>query len=273
MTDERRLLLHLVSDSTGNTLAAAARATAIRFESTALQTREHVFVRTPEQLDAIMAEVEEPALLLHTLADPVLRAHLDRACNLRGIEAIGLLDSTMRAVSRHLGPPREDLPGQQHRVDRDYLNRIAAIDFAMAHDDGLDPDRLLSADVILVGVSRSSKTPTCIYLGYQGIKAANVPLVPDVAAPPSLIAAMEGGVPVIGLVVSPNRLAQIRAHRLTALTRGRDSTYGDIDAIRAEVAEARLFFERHDIPVIDVSRRSIEETAAAIMAELRKGIA
>lgn len=270
MTSSGSLTLHLISDSTGNTIAAAAKATAVRFEGADLRIEENVFVRTREQLDRIVARIRQPALILHTLADPQLAAHLEREASALGVETIGILDTTVAALSRHLGTPSPAQPGQQHRVDQNYQKRIDAIDYAMAHDDGQDADRLLAADVILVGVSRSSKTPTCIYLGYQGIRAANVPLVLSLPAPQGLLAALEAGVPVIGLVVSPGRLAQIRSHRLVALDRSGTQGYADIETIRSEVAEARLFFERHDIPVIDVSRRSIEETAAAILAELRR---
>lgn len=270
LTEQKRLTLHLISDSTGNTLASAARATAVRFEFADFTTEENAFVRTREHISHIVEQITQPALILHTLSDATLQDHLTNLAMQRGIEAVGVLDTTVQAMARHLGAPARSQPGQQHRVDHNYNERIAALDFAMAHDDGVDPDRLLAADVIVVGVSRSSKTPTCIYLGYQGVRAANVPLVLDVPAPPGLLAAMEAGVPVVGLVVSPGRLAQVRAHRLVALDRGGTQGYADIDTIRSEVAEARLFFERHDIPVIDVSRRSIEETAAAILVELRK---
>jgi len=270
LTEQKPLTLYLISDSTGNTIASAARASAIRFESRGLVIEENVFVRTREHISLIVERVRQPALILHTLADATLLEHLTTLAAQHEIEAIGVLDSTVQAIARHLGAPGPSLPGQQHRVDNNYIKRIDAIDFAMAHDDGLDPDRLLGADVILVGVSRSSKTPTCIYLGYQGVRAANVPLVPHVATPSGLLAALEAGVPVIGLVVSPGRLAQIRSHRLVALDRSETQGYADIASIRSEVSEARLFFERHDIPIIDVSRRSIEETAAAILAELRK---
>lgn len=272
MTEPSALTLHLVSDSTGNTIASAARASAIRFDSERFVMDENVFIRSRAQIEQIVARIRQPALILHTIADAELQQHLTSLASANGIEAIGVLDSTVAAMAKFLGPPGPSMPGQQHRIDKNYQNRIDAIDFAMAHDDGLDPDRLLAADVILVGVSRSSKTPTCIYLGYQGIRAANVPLVPHVPAPPGLLAAMEAGVPVIGLVVTPARLAQVRAHRLVALNRSGTAGYADIDTIRSEVSEARLFFERHDIPVIDVSRRSIEETAAAILVEVRKQI-
>ena len=209
LTEQKRLTLHLISDSTGNTLASAARATAVRFEFADFTTEENAFVRTREHISHIVEQITQPALILHTLSDVTLQDHLTNLAMQRGIEAVGVLDTTVQAMARHLGAPARSQPGQQHRVDHNYNERIAALDFAMAHDDGVDPDRLLAADVIVVGVSRSSKTPTCIYLGYQGVRAANVPLVLDVPAPPGLLAAMEAGVPVVGLVVSPGRLAQV----------------------------------------------------------------
>ena len=157
----------------------------------------------------------------------------------------------------------------QHRITSVYFDRIAALDFAISHDDGALGDRLMQADVILTGVSRTSKTPTCIYLAHRGVKAANVPLVPKTTPDPAFIAAIGKGVPVIGLTASPARLSQIRSQRLEAIGSVQTADYAEIDAIRAEVADARIFFDRHDIPVIDVTRRSIEETAAEILALLR----
>jgi hypothetical protein len=155
----------------------------------------------------------------------------------------------------------------QHRITPDYFERITALDYAIANDDGALGSRFARADVILAGVSRTSKTPTCIYLAYRGVKAANMPLVPGRTPPEAFFRALDSGIPVIGLVASPARLAQIRGQRLEALG-DRPSAYADPDRIRDEVAEARLFFERHRIPVIDITRRSIEETAAAVMAEV-----
>ncbi len=155
-------------------------------------------------------------------------------------------------------------PGKQYKVDKDYLERVSAIDYAISHDDGLSAEYLRQADVILVGVSRTSKTPTCIYLAYQGIRAANVPLVPDQQVPESFIEALNAGVPAIGLIASPTRLSQVRQHRLKALGNPELIAYAETKDIQNELASARLFFEKHGLPVIDVTRRSIEETAAAI---------
>jgi [pyruvate, water dikinase]-phosphate phosphotransferase / [pyruvate, water dikinase] kinase len=165
--------------------------------------------------------------------------------------------------------PTSERAGLQHRVSSEYFARISALDFATAHDDGALGRRLLQADVVLTGVSRTSKTPTCIYLAYRGIRAANVPLLPKSEPDPALFAAIEAGVPVIGLTASPTRLAQIRSQRLAAMGAGHAPDYADLGRIRGEVAEARLFFDRHEIPVIDVTTRSIEETAAAILVILR----
>ena len=158
----------------------------------------------------------------------------------------------------------------QHRLNNDYFDRIAALDFAIAYDDGAIGTRLGQADVILTGVSRTSKTPTCIYLAYRGIKAANMPLVPGAEPDPAFFQAMARGVPVIGLTASPSRLSQIRGQRLEAIGSTKTAEYAELDQIRGEVADARLFFEQHGIPVIDVTRRSIEETAAEVLALLRE---
>ncbi|MEM9784140.1 MAG: kinase/pyrophosphorylase, partial [Pseudomonadota bacterium] len=178
--------------------------------------------------------------------------------------AMSVLDGAVDVLSQYIGQPPTSEPGRQHRVNDAYFDRIAALDFAMANDDGAI-GRFRMADVILAGVSRTSKTPTCIYLAYRGIRAANLPLVPGRPLPEAFLRALEEGVPVVGLVASPSRLQQVRSQRLEILG-DRSLDYADPERIRGELAEARLLFERHDIPVIDVTRRSIEETAAAVLA-------
>lgn len=178
---------------------------------------------------------------------------------------MAVLDGAIETLATYLDQRPNSEAGRQHRINDTYFDRIAALDFAMANDDGATGQRLKAADVILAGVSRTSKTPTCIYLAYRGIRAANLPLVPGRALPPAFLEAMERGVPVIGLVASPARLQQVRSHRLEILG-DRALDYADPERIRSELAEARLIFERYDIPVIDVTRRSIEETAAGVLA-------
>lgn len=262
--------LHLVSDATGETLHALARAALAPFRpETEVRLHLSVFVRTARDLEVALAELRaQPGPVWYTVVDPAMRRLIDAACRELGVSHNSVLTPLIDDLARHLGRPARHLPGLQHQMGSDYFERIAALDFAIAHDDGALTERLRRADVVLTGVSRTSKTPTCIYLAYRGVKAANVPLVPNREPPPELMAALAAGAPVIGLTASPSRLAQVRSQRLDSLgAPGAD--YADLERIRREVAEARLFFQRHRIPVIDVTRRSIEETAAEILAELR----
>ena len=261
--------LHLVSDSTGDTLDAIARAALARFQR-APEIHVSVFVRTGADLaEAIDALERHPGAVLYTIADPQRRDQLLAACRRLGVSATSPLDPVIAALADHLEEAPAERPGLQHRVSSDYFARIAALDFAIGQDDGALSQRLSRAQVVLTGVSRTSKTPTCIYLAYRGIKAANVPLLPGFEPDPALVAAVREGVPTIGLIASPARLAQIRSQRLEALGAAQWPGYADLDAIRTEVADARLFFDRFKLPVIDVTRRSIEETAAGVLAILR----
>lgn len=261
--------LHLVSDSTGDTLHAIIRAALARFRATP-ELHVAVFVRTAAEMDDAISELERnPGAVLYTIADPHRRDQLLTACSRLGVSATAALDPVIGALAEHLGEAPAERAGLQHRVSSDYFARIAALDFAIGHDDGVLALRLTRAQVVLTGVSRTSKTPTCIYLAYRGIRAANVPLLPNTEPHPALVDAIAAGVPTIGLTASPLRLAQVRSHRLEGMGAEQWPGYADPDRIRAEVADARLFFDRFELPVIDVTRRSIEETAAAVLAILR----
>ncbi|MEL7471012.1 MAG: pyruvate, water dikinase regulatory protein [Pseudomonadota bacterium] len=263
--------LHLVSDSTGETLHTMARSALAPFGDIEVELHVTVFVRSTRDIDIAMEQVRaHPGLILFTMADSDNRAHLLAQAQQLSVPVVPALDPVISALSRFLGRPASAQPGMQHRVTNAYFERVAALDFAVSYDDGALGDRLLSADLILTGVSRASKTPTCIYLAHRGVKAANVPLVPKQEPDPAFFDAMAAGIPVIGLTASPSRLSQIRAQRLETIGAGKSAEYAEIDQIRAEVADARLFFDRHDIPVIDVTRRSIEETAAEVLVILRK---
>ena len=247
-----------------------ARAALARFPRAAPELHVSVLIRTEADMTAAIDELERsPGAVLYTVADAQRRAQLLEACSRLGVMATPVLDPVIAALSEHLGEPPSERAGLQHRLSSEYFARISALDFATAHDDGVLGRRLLQADVILTGVSRTSKTPTCIYLAYRGIKAANVPLLPRTEPDAALVEAMRAPVPVVGLTASPARLAQIRSQRLQTMGAGHAPDYADLDRIRVEVAEARLFFDRHEIPVIDVTMRSIEETAAAILVILR----
>jgi regulator of PEP synthase PpsR (kinase-PPPase family) len=290
--------LHLISDSTGETLHALARAALAPFDDEVSATVHlSVFVRTPRDLEVALEAVRaSPGLVWFTVVDPAMQAQIEDSCAALGVESTGVLDPLIATLARFLGQTPGHRPGMQHRMNNNYFDRISALDFAISHDDGAQDagpgdapgtsagsrlgQRLRRADVILTGISRTSKTPTCIYLAYRGVKAANVPLVPNRAPPQAFFDAMEAGTPVIGLTASPSRLSHVRGHRLESLGQssvagsaatvaGDVADYADLERIRNEVADARLFFQRHNIPVIDVTRRSIEETAAEILAELR----
>lgn len=258
--------LHLVSDATGETINAVAKAALAQFENG--EPIQHVWtmVRSRAQLSRVIAGVlEEPGLVLFTIVDHVLREALQEECRRRQIPYVSVLDPVLAAMGSFLGAQSREQPGRQHVMDAEYFNRIDAMHYCMAHDDGQNAEHLSEADVILVGVSRTSKTPTCIYLANRGVKAANVPIVPGLPLPGALERPKSDQL-IVGLTASPERLVQIRRNRLLALAQSPDTDYVDMDAVKEEVAYARKLFTRRGWPVIDVTRRSIEETAAAILS-------
>jgi regulator of PEP synthase PpsR (kinase-PPPase family) len=256
--------VHLVSDSTGETLNAMARAVCARFNNVLPIEHIYALVRSQKQLERALSEISDaPGVVLHTIVDQSLRSALETGCQKLEMPCIGALDPLVSILSRYLGAPLSTRVGAQYALDTDYFNRMDALSFALGHDDGQGGPDLTRADVVLVGVSRTSKTPTCIYLAHRGVRAANIPLVPTSPLPSSL--STLDGVPVVGLTVSPDRLIQLRRNRLRALREDRDSSYVDSDAVRAETIAARRIFDRHGWPVIDVTRRSVEETAAAVI--------
>lgn len=262
--------LHLISDSTGETVANVAAAALALYDAQEIEKKLHVFVRTDADADAAITAIEQsPGLVFITMVDQNRKQRIISAANDLGVEAVPVLSPAIEGLGRFLDASAAMRPGGQYEVDALYFRRVDAIDYAISHDDGALGDRLSKADVILTGVSRTSKTPTCIYLACRGIKAANLPLVPGTDPPSGFFEAIEKDVPVIALTASPTRLSQIRGQRLETIGHDKDADYAALDMIRSEVADARLLFERIGAPIIDVTRRSIEETAAAIMAILR----
>lgn len=262
--------IHLVSDSTGETLNAMARAVCARF--TDILPIEHIYalVRSPRQLERALEEIAgAPGVVMHTIVDGALRAALEEGCRRLEIPCIAALDPVVAAMSRYLGAPISSRVGAQHALDTDYFNRMEALSYAIGHDDGQLGQDLSQADVVLIGVSRTSKTPTSIYLAHRGVRAANIPLVPGVSLPREVFELKK--TLVVGLIASPDRLIQIRRNRLLSLNENRESTYIDQEAVREEIIAARRLFERQGWPVIDVTRRSVEETAAAIINLLSGG--
>lgn len=261
--------LHLVSDSSGETLNAVAKAACAQFDMG--QPIEHIYalIRSRRQLDRALVEIERlPGLVLHTIVNEELRKALEDRCRSLGQPSVAVLDPVIGLLRAYLGLETSHRPGAQHELDARYFARIEALNFAMAHDDGQAGPTLNDADIVLVGVSRTSKTPTCIYLANRGYKAGNIPLVLGLPLPESLNALTRPVV--VGLLASPERLVQIRRHRLLALEETQETEYINIDTVRAEVAFARRLFEERGWPIIDVTRRSVEETAAALINLLKR---
>jgi regulator of PEP synthase PpsR (kinase-PPPase family) len=260
--------LHLVSDSTGETLITVARAACAQYVNAS--PVEHVYpaVRTNKQLDGVVAEIEAaPGVILYTLLDQSLIARLEDRCRELGLPCLSILGPVLRLFQSYLGAESTHKVGAQHILNAEYFKRIDALNYTMMHDDGQLADDLEIADVILVGVSRTSKTPTSIYLANRGVKTANIPLVPGMPPPPALEAVRRPLV--VGLFASPERIVQIRQNRLLGLNAHRDDDqYIDRQAVAEEIAFSRRLCSKHEWPLIDVTRRSIEVTAAAIMSLL-----
>jgi len=255
--------LHLVSDATGETIQSIARACLVQFDR--VEPVEHFWnlVRSNHQLDLAIEEIAaHRGMVLYTLVDHNLQERLERFCRDNGIPCVSVLDPIMVAFAQHLGVPGKHRPGRQHNLDAAYFGRIEAMDYALAHDDGNAARDLHNADVILIGVSRTSKTPTCLYLANRGIRAANVPYVPGAPLPTEL--AELGDKLVVGLTKDPEQLVQLRRNRIRTLHQGQSTDYVDPERVRDEVIEARRLYARKGWPVIDVTRRAIEETAAEI---------
>ncbi|WP_312166867.1 pyruvate, water dikinase regulatory protein [Phenylobacterium sp.] len=262
--------VHLVSDSTGETLNAMARAVCARFENVLPIEHIYALVRSPRQLERALTDIEEaPGVVIHTIVDDQLRTALEEGVRRLDMPCIAALDPLVSSLQRYLGASISRRVGVQHALDNDYFNRMDALNYAIGHDDGQGGQDLEQADVVLVGVSRTSKTPTCIYLAHRGVRAANVPLVPT-RSPPEKLFDLKNTL-VVGLTISPDRLIQIRRNRLLSLKEDRESSYIDIEAVREETVKARRLYERQGWPVIDVTRRSVEETAAAVMNLLHGG--
>ncbi len=268
----KRFHLHLVSDATGTTLLGLARACIAQFEAIDPIQKFWPLIRTQRQLEKIIRKIEEnPGPVVFTMVNVKMRERLQTRCEELGIPCVAVLDPIIRSLSSYLGLTAKGVPGLQHAMDDAYFKRVSAVDFAMRFDDGKHMDGLREADVILVGVSRTSKTPTSIFLARRGIKCANIPLVPGVNIDPEKFD-LEHPM-YVGLVTSPKRLMQIRRNRLNADSKFDQKIeanhYLDEDKITEEIRSARRLFNTHGWPVIDVTKRSVEETAAEILSLLQ----
>jgi regulator of PEP synthase PpsR (kinase-PPPase family) len=269
--NERRINLHLVSEATGETLNTLARATTAQFESTLIIMHRWSLIRTSFQLHRVLEGIEhEPGPVLSTLVDHALREEVEKMCVRLNLPIVHVLDPVMNTLQEYIGVTAVHRPGRQYVMNADYFKRIDAMHYVLQHDDGQAQPGLAEADVILVGVSRSSKTPTCFFLANRGIKAANVPLVPHAGLPDGLEHAR---CPVVGLAIDAQALIDIRRNRLRLIGTGgqtggmrqTETDYVDEEAVKAELLWARRLCNRNGWPVIDVTRRSIEETAATVL--------
>jgi [pyruvate, water dikinase]-phosphate phosphotransferase / [pyruvate, water dikinase] kinase len=259
-----RLHLHLLSDSTGETLESIARASLAPFDNVEPVKHFWPMVRSEGHLDRVLHEIlQKPGIIIYTLAKPDLREKLEQRCRVAGLPTVAALDPVIDALSRLLGQQASARPGRQHMLDEAYFRRVNAIQYTIAHDDGIGEEEWDEAEIILVGVSRTSKTPTAIYLANRGYCVANVPLVIESPLPTSLCQLT--GPLIVGLTASPDRLVQIRRNRLLSLNQSPETDYVDQEAVTAELAAARRLFADRNWLMIDVTRRSIEETAAAII--------
>jgi len=262
--------VHLISDSTGDTLSSVVKACLAQFED--VRTEQHFWplVRTQKQLQKALESVSHnPGMVLYTLVDGGLIQSLEKYCQAAAIPALSVLHPVLQMMSEAFHQRSIAKPGRQHKLNAEYFARMDAVDYALHHDDGQKNDNdLREADVILIGISRTSKTPTCVYLAGRGIKAANVPYVPGI---PFSERVLDLKKPLfVALTAGAESLIDIRRNRLKHLGQHRETDYLDPDKVREEIKEARRFYARHGWPVIDVTRRSIEETAAEILALLEQ---
>lgn len=262
---ETRLHLHLLSDSTGETLENIAKAALAQFDNVATVRHFWPMVRTEAHLERILQEIaQNPGLVIFTLVNPATRRMLEDRCGTLGLPVVAPLDPVTDALTGLLGQQAKARPGRQHVLDAAYFRRVDAIQWTIAHDDGIASEEWEEADIVLAGVSRTSKTPTSIYLANRGFKTANIPVVVE-SPPPPLLYALKGPL-VVGLTTSADRLIAVRRNRLLTLNQAPDTDYVEQDAVAREIAFARRMFADNGWPVIDVTRRSIEETAAAVIA-------
>ena len=272
MSSPNSFHFHLVSDATGETLVAVARAAASQYAG--ISSVEHVYplVRSVRQLERVLDEIQsEPGIVLYTLVEAELIEMLESRCRDLGWPCLSVLAPVFQMLRSYLGAEQANTPGAQHALNAGYFQRIEALNYTMAHDDGQEAGGLAEADVVLLGVSRTSKTPTSIYLANRGVKTANIPLVPNLP-PPFGLDKLKGPL-IVGLVATPERIVAMRHNRILGLEGQAagvlgDGAYVDPEAVASEVMESRRFCARHGWPTIDVTRRSIEETAASVIAML-----
>ncbi len=256
--------LHLISDSTGETLNAIAKAAAVQYAQVRPIEHMHPLVRTSRQLTRVLQEIEQaPGIVLYTVVNPALATEIERRCRELKVPCLAALSPIMQVFESYLGAPQTPTVAGQHVLDADYFKRIDALNFTLTHDDGQLPEDLNTADIILLGISRTSKTPTGIYLAQRGYKTTNLPIVPSIPLPASLTQPHTAFV--VCLVASVERISEVRRNRAMLMSDRDMDTYVDRDLIAAEIAHCRKICGKYGWPVIDVTRKSIEESSAMII--------
>ncbi len=269
MQKDKIINLHLISDSTGETLSSVARAVLSQFEN--IESRDFIWplIRNKAQIDKIMKSIEEnPGIVMYTILQDDIVESLKKHCNSLQIPCISVLSNIITTFSNYLGMNISNVIGRQHSLDDDYFSRVEAINYTMSHDDGQANWDLYDADVVIIGVSRTSKSPTCVYLSCRGYKAANIPFVSEENMPDTIFELKKPLI--VGLTINPEKLVQIRKSRLVSMGQDTLTDYVDIESIKAEVAESRKLFAKLNCPIIDVTKKSVEETAARIIQLLQE---
>ena len=256
---------YLVSDSTGETLDRIFLSLKSQFANFDYEKKEFAFIRTEQQIDKIIKECQEleNAIILYTIVETKLAKYLAGQSEKFSVPCFGVLGNLILSFSKLLNQKAIHKPSAQHVLDEDYYKRIEAIQFTMTRDDGKKVDDINDADVVLLGVSRTSKTPTSIYLANRGYKTVNIPLVLDQKIPKELKANTKSCI--IGLVADPERLSDIRRNRVAIMKDQKIKDYTNLESIKKEVEDSKILFKKNNWPVIDVTRRSVEETAASIL--------
>jgi len=257
--------IHLISDSTGETLDRIFVALKSQFLNFDYEKKEHIFIRTESQIDKIIEESKKKnSIILYTIVETKLAKYISHRCDEKKIPNFSILGNLMLNFSKLLNKRATHTPSAQHVLDEDYYKRIEAIQFSITHDDGMRVENIKEADIILLGVSRTSKTPTSIYLANRGYKTLNIPLIENQKIP-KILMEKPNDYCVVGLNVEAQRLCDIRTNRLETMNEDRIANYSDLDFIQNEIANSKKLFKKYNWPVIDVTRKSVEETAASVI--------
>jgi [pyruvate, water dikinase]-phosphate phosphotransferase / [pyruvate, water dikinase] kinase len=266
---EQKEVVYVVSDSVGETAEFVVKAVATQFNGGQVEIRRNSYVDDLEDIEDVIALAKVgKAIIAYTIVIPKLKEYLDRRANEENIIAVDLLSPLMNAFTTSFNKQPHHQPGLMRKLDEEYFKKIEAIEFAVKYDDGRDPRGILRADIVLVGVSRTSKTPLSMYLAHKRFKVANVPLVPEVPAPEELFQIPRKNT--IGLIISPDKLNEIRTERLKALGLGSQANYASYERILEELDYAEKIMKRVGCPIINVSNKAIEETAGLILEVLKK---